>query len=189
MGSRSLMPSVAHRVPVGVEGQGAGPQSLYASVLLDLMTLGVGHDHEDDVQDAIVSLLRLGSEKEQIESRDFVSVRVLARAILRRRRIDRLRRRLPVLLGEQDVEIIGQEGSAGEWPPLPDDLRKCMGAKAVDLLRARLEGCRSASSLAFRFGVDTRCIRRRVKRLQLALGLYLERHAKELSADDPPQND
>lgn len=140
---------------------------------------------EDDVQEAIVGLLEFLAHYRD-ESSDSNSATMpsqqelfaIADRILRCRRIDRLRRLRPQLLGESDQLLPEPEEVLGDRE-IPPDLRERLKPKALELLQAWLDGCRSKKALARRLATSAAAIRLRMRRLVATLEAYLRERRPE----------
>lgn len=136
-----------------------------------LSAMGSCGDHEDDVQDAMVGLIQLVRRSEA--SFEFDQLVALAQTILRRRRVDRLRRPLLRLLGNLDDAVEVGSAEAPRLPPIPQGLALMLRRNGVQLLEAWLSGCRTKHALARRLQTSPASIRRRWRRMVVLVEDYL----------------
>lgn len=139
-----------------------------------LLRSGIGQNREDLVQEVLVKLVARGRSPGQPETLG------LARFMLKCLRVDwaRAERLRSVQTGVEPDQCAAKAMEC----PVETDCRcwftaleqKALGRKALELLNAIVSGLASTESLAGCFGVDTRSISRRRRRLQRVLEGFLQ---------------
>ncbi|MCR9245650.1 MAG: hypothetical protein NXI31_11510 [bacterium] len=166
-------------VDAEVNAQVAAIEAVWQDLVRHLHARSRDLECEDDVQEAIVGLLEFLA-RHRDESSDSPAATMpsqqelfaIADRIQRCRRVDRLRRLRPQLLGESDQLLPEPEEILGDRE-IPQELRERLKPKALELLQAWLDGCRSKKALARRLATSAAAIRLRMRRLVATLEAYL----------------
>ncbi len=145
-----------------------------------------GEDGEDDVQEALIAVLRrFGCEP----GVPFVRAVAYGLAALRRRRAGRLRRQRPVeLLGDLDVSVAAVAPViSSEVAPRRAAIDVHLRQRDADVLEARLQGL-GVKATARRLGTSPSAVRRaRARVLVWAAGLLPE--SEKSTEGDPPSDE
>jgi hypothetical protein len=165
-------PQIPGKADSGVLSSAAGVNT-WQQVALKLRQLGSSREHEDDVQETLLRLLRrLGPEPSPE-----VAVK-LGGVVIFGLRVDRSRRPAEQLLGERDALLAA--GELDHKEPQPPDVQRldpslatALGRKGANLLNELLAGRASNKELARRMRTSSAAVRRRRARILRILAQWL----------------